>query len=447
VRGQLRILLIEGDEMRAQRGWAVVGVAVALSLAVNVIVWSLYDRARGALESVLDQRLLAMGLATARLLPGELGRGRATVDATLLELSREQRLEAVSVLAADLTVIADARGARAPGRANLLKLDADRLQAAQQGGPGSVGWGYSLEGLRFQSGYFPIRGQAGAVLVVEAGQEWSQGAVSAVRTSYLAAATGATGLGLLAAIALWWTLRSLEQARLRHGRAERLAAVGQMAAMVAHEVRNPLGSIRAGVELLREQIPEQIPGARETTGELLEEVDRIGAVTDEFLALARGAPLRIGPCDVGELLREIVESVRRQPAAQHASIALTLGEQSLEVLADRERLRRVFQNLLLNAAQVGGDGVRITVDARSCEGGVEVRVVDDGPGIPPALQGRLFEPFVSGRPGGSGLGLALSRRILEQHGGSLRHVPGAGRGTTFRVVVPGEPPTGGGAGA
>lgn len=423
--------------MSTRRSLLVVAAALVLALLVNVIVWSLYRHARSALEGVLDQRLDAMGHAAARLLPAALDKGRETADGALADLARAQRLEGATLLGADFVILADARGARAPSHANLMTLDADRLRAAQ-GGSAAVGWGYNVEGIAFQSGYFPLPA-SGGVLVLEAGLEWSREEVARVRTAYIAAALGSTMLGLLAAIVAWLALRSLERARLRYGRSERLAAVGQMAAMVAHEVRNPLGSIRAGVEVMREGLPAS---SRDVATDVLEEVDRIGTVTEEFLALARGGSLRVARCDVAALVREVARTVARDPVTADVRIEARGPEEGLDIVADEARLRRVLANLVLNAAQIGGGGTNVLLEARAIAGGVEVRVVDDGPGVPAAMRARLFEPFVSGRAGGTGLGLALSKRIVEQHGGTLDLVP-TRRGATFRLFVPPEPPLSG----
>ena len=422
--------------MSTRRSFAVTGTALLLALVVNVIVFWLYRRATSALEGVLDQRLEAAGTAATRLLPDLIGRGRGSADAALAALAGSLQLEGASIVGVDYAILADARGQRAPARANLIALDAERLAAARRGGA-AVGWGYTVEGLRFQSGYFPFPSgaPAGAVLVLDAGLEWSREEVARVRSAYLAAAASATALGFLTALGAWLALRSLERARLRYGRSERLAAVGQMAAMVAHEVRNPLGAIRAGLEVLREGLPE---AGQTMAGEVLEEVDRIGGVTEEFLTLARGASLRVARCDLAELVREVARTVRRDPAAADVRIEAHAPDGALEVVADEARLRRVLLNLTLNAAQIGGAGTTVRLDARAVPAGVEVLVVDDGPGVPASLRGRLFEPFVTGRAGGTGLGLALSRRILEQHGGLLELAPSA-RGATFRMLVPLEP--------
>jgi signal transduction histidine kinase len=275
------------------------------------------------------------------------------------------------------------------------------------------------------------------VLVLEAGAEF-RAPLSALRSTYLVAA----GLSLLLAglfcAGLLVALRALERARIAHGRAERLATVGQMAAMVAHEVRNPLGILRAQIELQRERLGAAA-GDRERGrfGEMLVEVDRLNQLTNEFLALARDQPLEPHRCDLGPLLRGAAESVTLATGPRDAAIAVEVPAE-LMIEVDAQKLHQAVYNLVANAAQVGGKGVSIRVQAARGPQSVTVTVSDDGPGVPAALRETLFEPFVSGRSGGSGLGLAIARRIVERHGGELGFAPASadGRGAVFTMRLP-----------
>ena len=255
-------------------------------------------------------------------------------------------------------------------------------------------------------------------------------------THAYAMGTGAVLSIVFCAVGLW-ALRVQEGARLAYGRAERLATTAQLAAIVAHEVRNPLQTIRAGVELLGERAASGLGAdarGKELSREILEEVDRLNRLTQDFLLLAREAPLHRAPLDLKGLLYDVAGSVgRRLPEAQ---IEVSVAEGLPVVLGDADALRRVFANLAQNAAQAGTSGVLVRLVAEPAPGGVAIRVVDDGPGVSEALRARLFEPWSSARDGGTGLGLSLSRSIVERHGGKLS-LETTSRGATFRVFLRG----------
>jgi signal transduction histidine kinase len=217
-----------------------------------------------------------------------------------------------------------------------------------------------------------------------------------------------------------------------------------MAAMVAHEIRNPLGTIRAGVELLREQSAR--PDLKEIVTDVLAEVERISGLTRDFLSLTTDPPLRLGEVDLSILCDEVCERLRRQ----HADGALILRRTGLTepgtavIRADADRLRQVLLNLSLNAVEAMQRRGTIELCVERSGDGAQVLVCDTGPGLDPQISKHLFEPFQTSKASGAGLGLALSRRIAERHGGTLKWIPpeAAGRkgGATFALQLPREPP-------
>jgi two-component system OmpR family sensor kinase len=286
------------------------------------------------------------------------------------------------------------------------------------------------------AGYFAVGVAEGpAVLALEAGAEYRAPAARLATTFWTAAALSAV-LGVAFFAILGRSLGALERARLAYGRAERLVAIGQMAAMVAHEVRNPLGILRAQVELLRERVaPSTSARERERFGEMLAEIDRLTGLTSEFLLLARDAPLEEHDCDLAELLERIVERARHDPAGAEANLSLD-APADIDVRVDPGKLEQAVFNLIVNAAQIGGPGVAVSVTARRDGDAVRIAVADDGPGVPPELRDTLFEPFVGARTGGSGVGLAVARRVAERHGGRLVLERPAGRGAVFALFLP-----------
>jgi signal transduction histidine kinase len=422
--------------MTRRRALAVFAAAVVFVAALNALVYSLYRSEVRAVSRTLDDRLTALGATTARWLPAVADGGGQ--DALLAALVAENRLEDAYVLDAGLRVVAGAR-TRAGTELNLLRVDEERLAGALDG-RSSVGDGYSVEHAEVTAGYFGfVRGDARFVLALEAGAEYHAPA-AALYATYLTAVALTLGIAVIFGVGLVLALRALERARLAHGRAERLAAVGQMAAMVAHEVRNPLGILRGQVELARERLGDQVPTReQERFVEMLSEIDRLNRLTGEFLSLARDAPLDRADVELGELAAETVEAARLATAAGGARLEVATPPAPIVVDGDRGRLRQALYNLILNAVQVGGPEVTVRVAAKADgDGRARLSVEDDGPGVPPELAKRLFEPFVSARPGGSGLGLTVARRVAEQHGGTLglEPPPPGGRGACFSIHLP-----------
>jgi signal transduction histidine kinase len=339
-------------------------------------------------------------------------------------------LEGAYVLDASLGVVADASGpAGAP--ADLLRVDPRRVAEALAGRP-SVAFSYAIGEHAIATGYFPIAGPHGveAVLALEAGQAFVGARSALAQATWIGVALSAIGALTLAAVALRWA-RSEAQRRRDGERAARGDALARMGAMVAHEIRNPLGVIRGAVELVSARGGAALPQRdREALGDVLGEVERLRRITDDFLDLSREPRIVAAPLDLGEIAGDAVRGI----ASTHPGLEVSLHVPALAVRGDAVRLRQVLINLLLNAAQAGARAVEVRGEARDGTARIEIR--DDGPGIDPAVRERLFEVFATGRPDGTGLGLAVSRRIVERHGGELRHLAGVRPGATFELRLP-----------
>jgi len=232
-------------------------------------------------------------------------------------------------------------------------------------------------------------------------------------------------------------------------RADRLAAVGELAATITHEIRNPLSSIRGTVEILKEDFPANSPKA-EFFQILLKETDRLNKVVEEYLGLARSkaADGTTALLDLGDLARQTAALVGVQAAKRGVRLTTAI-DVPLPVEGNPVHLKQVLLNLLLNAAQstrpgggihVGGgvrEGLVKGLEFRDVEGRlVEVVVDDEGPGIPAAELAKVFLPFYTTRPEGTGLGLAISLRIAEAHGGTLKAENRPGGGARFVLSLP-----------
>jgi signal transduction histidine kinase len=204
-----------------------------------------------------------------------------------------------------------------------------------------------------------------------------------------------------------------------------------MAAMVAHEVRNPVGVIRGAVELIQARGGSGLPPKdREALADVLGEVERLRRLTEDFLDLTREPALSLAPVDLAELAAEAARALARS----HPNVEVTLAVPAMRVSADPGRLRQVLANLLVNAAQAGARVVELrgTIDGPFAR----LEIADDGTGVAPAMRERLFDPFATGRAEGTGLGLAISRRIAERHGGALRLLPRHPPGAAFELTLP-----------
>lgn len=223
--------------------------------------------------------------------------------------------------------------------------------------------------------------------------------------------------------------------------AERLATIGKMAAHVTHEIRNPLSSIALNLELLEEQLPPGDPEAHGLLKAIGKEVERLSALSRQYLSFARQMPSELAPEDVGEVVREAAEFVRRDLERHDVTLDIEVEPGLPHLPADEGQLKQALMNLLRNAreAMPGGGRVRVSVE-RAREGGVDVCVEDEGSGIDPDLGDRLFEPFFSTKSHGTGLGLAITRQIAVSHGGDIEFEPRRDRpGTRFRLHLPEAP--------
>ncbi len=218
-------------------------------------------------------------------------------------------------------------------------------------------------------------------------------------------------------------------------RAQQLAAVGQLAASVAHEIRNPLTSIKLLVEAaLRDQKPR--PFTPENLKVVHAEILRLEQTVQHFLDLARPPALQRRPDDLREVVARAVELVHGRARQQHVEVAVHCPDAAVTGAVDANQLCTVLVNLFLNALDAMPGGGRLEVCLEPVPAGARVTVTDTGPGISPAMAGRLFTPFASTKPTGSGLGLSVSRRIVEEHGGRITAADRPTSGACFIITLP-----------
>jgi PAS domain S-box-containing protein len=232
-------------------------------------------------------------------------------------------------------------------------------------------------------------------------------------------------------------LDSLESINTQLQVSERLAAVGRITAGVAHEVKNPLNSMRLWLENLKESLPPDHDSASQQAVQVLDkEIDRLDAVVKRFLDFTRPMDIRLEATQLADLLNEVLEVAQPQLQKSGIQVARLLPIDVPAVYADRGLLKQAVLNLVLNAAEAmpGGGQLRLMLSRRGEM--AEISVGDTGKGIPPENRQKIFQLFFTTRPGGSGIGLASTFRIVQLHNGSIDFTSEVGRGTTFRIELP-----------
>jgi PAS domain S-box-containing protein len=232
-------------------------------------------------------------------------------------------------------------------------------------------------------------------------------------------------------------LDSLESINTQLQVSERLAALGRITAGVAHEVKNPLNSMRLWLENLKESLPAEPDSASQQAVQVLDkEIDRLDAVVKRFLDFTRPMDIRLEATQLAHLLKEVLEIAQPQLQKSNIQLAQLLPIDVPEVYVDRALLKQAVLNLVLNAAEAmpNGGQMRLVLSRRGEM--AEITVGDTGKGIPLEHRQRIFQLFFTTRPGGSGIGLASAFRIIQLHNGSIDFTSEVGRGTTFRIELP-----------
>jgi PAS domain S-box-containing protein len=215
---------------------------------------------------------------------------------------------------------------------------------------------------------------------------------------------------------------------------EGLARLGALAAVVAHEVRNPLAAARGALQVIGPRVESE--GDRRILGDVVERLTQLDGLVDDILLYARPRPLVLQDTDLMGLVERAISELAGDPQTAGVEVALVGSRERCPTRVDAGALQRVLLNLLRNAAQAMERRGRILVEVERTEAAVRVRVRDEGPGIPAELREKIFEPFFTTKHKGSGLGLATARRTVELHGGHLLLRPGPSGGTDAIVELP-----------
>jgi two-component system NtrC family sensor kinase len=218
-------------------------------------------------------------------------------------------------------------------------------------------------------------------------------------------------------------------------RLDRLAALGEMSAVVAHEIRNPIAGIAAGVEYLGKSIPEGSPH-REDMAMILGEIERVNRILEDILSVARPFQLKLSAQAMPDIIEEVLQRCQSSTENRGIHVLRRYASSLPQIQADRERMEQALTNLVLNAVEAMPDGGTLSIDLDARGHWLTIAISDTGPGISLEAQRRIFEPFFTTKTRGTGLGLAITRRVIEEHGGAIEVSSEPDKGTTFAIQLP-----------
>jgi signal transduction histidine kinase len=256
--------------------------------------------------------------------------------------------------------------------------------------------------------------------------------------------------GMLVGATLFFKdLTRVEQLEERERLRDRLAALGEMAAAIAHEVKNPLAGIEVMAGILKRQLADS-PDAQTTLADIIKEAKMANVIVQEVLAFVRPIRLQVEDIAITDVIRDAMAMAESHSARRDVDVRVDVPEALRPIQGDPHQLRQIFTNLLINAFEAQNGAGRVEITAKAIESDEEtasaaeqatgptimVTVTDNGPGIAPEVMERIFSPFFTTKPQGSGLGLAIVRKIVDAHDGRIDVGARPGGGTVFRVTLP-----------
>ncbi len=232
-------------------------------------------------------------------------------------------------------------------------------------------------------------------------------------------------------------VRSVERRAVKEQltRAEHLAEIGQLAASLAHEIKNPLAGISGAIQIMRDGMRADDPH-RPIVNEILGQISRLDATVKDLLFYARPNPPRATTLALGDVVTRVLSLLREEPALQRVRIVHEPGPSDAAIHADDTQIEQLLINLILNAAHASPDGGAIHLRITQHAGHIRLAVMDRGTGMAPEVRDQAFEPFFTTKAKGTGLGLSICRRIVDAHGGNIELESELGRGTTVIVDLP-----------
>ncbi|MDQ7051759.1 MAG: ATP-binding protein [candidate division KSB1 bacterium] len=441
------------EKLLQNRKTVVVTLIAAIFLvlgALNLFSWLFFKRMEANLDHELGRRLQSVAGLVARLaeseifgtkLDAELNEvERYILQTSLDELRDINQLQAIYLVTPELVTIFSSPPHFKPGEMiRYLMEDSLQIQLALQG-RNQASPLHVIEGNRFKSGYAPFHNELGKIIglvIVEASADFFS-LLKFYRRGLILGGIVSFMVVLLVAFFISWIVMSFVRLQERLHQNERLAAMGQMAATVAHEIRNPLGIIKSTAEVLRNRYRNP-----EKQDELLEfipsEVDRLNRLVSDFLTFARDRQYELETGDLVATIEKAIEDIRAEMAGTETRIQFEPSVSKLAVPHHSDAIRQVILNLVRNAVEAmnGSGDVKVLIIPETKWGRkqVKVSVADNGPGVSGDPE-KIFEPFYTTKTSGSGLGLAITRQIIEKHGGKISIHSHPGEGTTVTFFLP-----------
>lgn len=243
----------------------------------------------------------------------------------------------------------------------------------------------------------------------------------------------------IAGVAGWYLNRRLLAAREQVRQAERLAELGTLTGGLAHEIKNPLSTVQLNLQLLQEDLVADrstAPRVLSRLSTITREASRLRDTLDDFLRYAGRLEIQPQPIDLSEMLGELVDFLSPQAQLSRVQLRQAHPEQKVPASVDHRLIKQASLNLMLNAMQAMPSGGELIVAATVRDQHVELSFTDTGPGISAQDQAKIFEAYFSKRKGGTGLGLAMTKRIAEAHGGRVELKSEVGKGSSFCIILP-----------
>ncbi len=436
-----------GDATARTRGLLLIAFLALLVLVINGSQWIVLRRVTHSVEAELGLRLVtvaqaAVDLAEPDLLLAADVASDSFVRLQLEELLRRHDLADVFLLDPDGILLFDLDGGPVGESNPFLALDFEAFSRAVAGVPAASRF-VDVEGALLKAAYAPVRlddadpdAPVEAVLGVTAGGDFHQ-RLPELRRRLVGISLGSGVLVVLLGVLFLRMLHRLARTESALARSETLGAMGMMAAGVAHEVRNPLAIIAGTAQRLKRRYGESADDP--LFDSIPEEVERLNGILEGYLRFARDEPLAFSDVDLSDLVRRCASLVREEFAAQGVRVTAEDVDDPSAIRADPHRLQQVLLNLLLNAAQAMPDGGEVRMSVRGEGDGFRVTVEDEGSGFDAKALRDAFQPFFTTKEQGSGLGLAMARRIVEGHGGRIEAANRPAGGAVVTVTLPRTP--------
>ena len=422
---------------------------VLLLLAFNLGSWLFFNRMDNYLEQELEKRLKAIAGLTSQKIetdyledltsPSEGNLSRLLLRPFLSRLIFDYELESAFIIDRNYVVLMDAQN-KFPQGQKLTYFDQDS-SALEQAWSGQIAVSpiHIVEGNKFKSVYAPLQNEffeVTAVLVLEASADFFE-LLDLFKQGLIIGGLVSFGLIILFSFFISWMITLLIRNHESLQQSERLAAMGRMAASMAHEIRNPLGIIKGTADVLKEKYATNVQ-PDELFDYIAAEVQRLNYLINNFLSFAREPKLNPKLDNLKNVVERAVAAIKREDQDNKIEIKIKFFKEIKSFYFDPDAIQQVLFNLLINSLQaIKNQGkIEISLNIKTIKNKTfaEVSISDNGPGIEGDVE-KIFEPFYTTKSKGSGLGLAICKQIIEKHGGWIELETEKNKGTTFRFYL------------